>query len=119
MEEFRHRMDEFGSWLEREVAARGWTMGDLARRAGVSDAAISRILKGLRHPSPELCRALAEALDVPAEPVFRLTGLLSPLPATGDDAPIAQVADLWRHLSAEERQEIADYVEWRYHRRGP
>jgi len=73
-------METLVNFLEAELARRAWRPADLARAAGVPDATISHILNGSRRAGPEVCNALARALDEPPERVFRLAGLLPPLP---------------------------------------
>ncbi len=45
----------------------GWTQAELARRTGLSSAAISQIESGDRNPSGEVAARLAEALRVTAD----------------------------------------------------
>jgi transcriptional regulator with XRE-family HTH domain len=49
----------------------------LARRLGTSQAAISRIARGLEMPRPELLRRLADACNIP-ETSFAETYLATP-----------------------------------------
>lgn len=69
-------MDTLQAWLEGELSARGWSLADLARQARINPSSLSRVLTGSRRAGPELCRAIAEALKVPPEEVFRRAGLL-------------------------------------------
>ncbi len=64
-------METFGEWLEEQLRKRSWKAADLARAARVRDSTLSRILNGTRRPSPEVCRAIAQALDVSPILVFR------------------------------------------------
>lgn len=106
----------FGQWLERQINERGWNISELARRGEVSHVAILRVINGDRNAGPDLCRAIAKALEMPEEKVFRLAGHLSALPAPDDDLSFAEVYDMMKRLTPEERQEIMEYVEWRYRR---
>jgi transcriptional regulator with XRE-family HTH domain len=74
------RMTTLIEFLEAELARRAWRPADLARAANVPDATISHILNGSRRAGPEVCSALARGLDEPPERIFRLAGLLPPLP---------------------------------------
>lgn len=109
-------LEHFGDWLETEIQERGWTMSEMARRCDVSQPAISRVVSGERGAGPELCRAIAHAFDMPEEKVFRIAGLLSELPTPDEDFTFAQVYDMMKHLTPEERLEIMEYVQWRYRR---
>ncbi len=57
------------------LAERGMSVRALAREAGVSQPHLSRVLRRVDYktPSLELCRAVAEALDLPEDyfPEFR------------------------------------------------
>ena len=73
-------------YLEEELVSRSWRPADLARAAGLPDATISHVLNGSRRAGPEVCNALARALDEPPETIFRLAGLLPPVaPAVEDE----------------------------------
>jgi len=108
--------EHFGKWLEKELETRGWPISELARRAEVSHPAISRLISGIRNPGPDLCRAIAQGLEIPEEKIFRMAGLLSDLPSTDADFTFTDVYDMMKRLTPEERQEIMEYVEWRYRR---
>lgn len=106
----------FGAWLAQELEQRGWTMGELARRCNVSHPAISRVVSGQHTPGVELCCAIANALEMPEEKILRLVGHLSPLPTIEEDSTFAEVYDMMKHFTPEQRRAILEYVEWRYRR---
>ena len=53
--------DKFRAWLSEELDQRGWSQSELARRAGVSQFAVSSVISGNRNPGAdyraEHCRA--------------------------------------------------------------
>lgn len=58
-------MAKYVSDILRELReAKGWTLRELDRRSGISNATISRIESGLSVPKPESLIALANALEV-------------------------------------------------------
>jgi len=59
---------------------RGWNNSELARRAGIGPSGISMIINEQRAPGVDFCRAVARALGLPPETVFRQAGLLPPDP---------------------------------------
>lgn len=109
--------NEFTEWLEKELRNRGWRPADLAHRARVNTGTISNILNGFRRAGPDVCLAIARALKVPPEEVFRRAGLLPPLPAPVDDATLKELEDIVKKLDPEERQEVLEYARWRYRRK--
>lgn len=77
MEETTPTTITFTDWLQEQLNLRNWTAADLAKRAEISEATLSRILsKKDRDPGPKLCRGLAKAFGIEADEVFRLAGLL-------------------------------------------
>jgi len=72
---------EFQDWLVEQLNLKGWNQAKLASRAGVTRTAISDIISGRRNAGSELCTAIAHALNLPPEEVFRAAGLLPPAPA--------------------------------------
>lgn len=100
-------MIDFANWLQREMDRRRMTQADLARASGLSTAAISRIISGVRRVGPSACRAIARALNLPEESVFRRAGLLSDRPEI-DDVALAEWIHLWRMATPEERESMVE-----------
>lgn len=78
-------METLTEYLESEINARFWRPADLAKKAQIPDATLSRILSQSRQAGPGVCKALAKALDQPPEKLFRLAGLLPPSRDPGED----------------------------------
>lgn len=89
----------FSDWLYRELDLRNWSQRKLAQEAKISAGSISHVLNGNREPGPDLCRAIAKALDFPPDQVFRMAGLLPEEGETNDD--LEQANHLLRELPAE------------------
>ncbi len=69
-------MESFSDWLVIQLNDKGWSQAELSRQAGVSRAAISAVIVGTRNPGNDLCEAIARALKLPPETVFRAAGIL-------------------------------------------
>lgn len=69
-------MDTFSDWLVVTLEEKGWSQADLARQAEVSPAAISDIISGRRNVGKNTAKAIAKALKLPPEQVFREAGIL-------------------------------------------
>lgn len=65
--------DDFREWLREELAHRGWSSADLARRSNLNKSHISRILRD-RLPGTETLVKIAHALRLPADEVLRRAG---------------------------------------------
>ena len=66
---------DFITWLDQELGRRGWSDNQLAKRAGISHSVISKARSG-SLPKWEACEAIAGALRMPPETVFRAASLL-------------------------------------------
>ncbi|MCS7241105.1 LexA family protein [Candidatus Caldatribacterium sp.] len=65
----------FREWLRGKLKERGLTQLELARLSGVSQAAISRWLRGVREPDEESIVKVARALGAGEEEIALLLGL--------------------------------------------
>jgi transcriptional regulator with XRE-family HTH domain len=85
-------MANFSNWLESELKQRNMTPAELARASGKAAAVISRVLNGERSAAPDTLEAIARALKLPPETVFRAAGLLPPV--SEDEAKFED----WKYL---------------------
>lgn len=108
--------DNFAGWLEEELSARNWRPADLAKRANIPQATISNILNGNRDIGARVAVAIAEALSLSPEFVFRRAGLLPPQPGPERDPTFQELAEILRNMTEEERREVRDYALWRFRR---
>lgn len=95
-------METFSDWLTSEIASRNMSPADLARASGKSQAVIGRILNNERKPAPETLIAIARALHMQVEEVFRVAGVLPPAKEKSSLTP-RQVELLELAEDAEER----------------
>ena len=101
----------FAQWLELKLYEYEMTQSQLARAAGVTRAAINGVLSGKRGPGPDLCNAIARALKLPPEIVFREAGLLPPKSEADEITERAQhIINTYRY--PETRQQALDYLEY-------
>lgn len=63
---------KFSEWLLDEMEKRNWSQADLARRAGLTRAAISNYVSGKR-PNGEAIDKLAKALQLPPSLLFDIS----------------------------------------------
>lgn len=102
----------FIDWIEQELKARRWRQTDLAQAAGISDSTVSLVLNAEREAGPDFCNGIAKAFGIPPEVVFRMAGILPPLPGPEEDAMIREVTEGFKQLSVEKRREVLNYVMW-------
>jgi transcriptional regulator with XRE-family HTH domain len=100
-------MSTFGNWLEDELRLKGWSQADLARRARLPRATISRVINDSREPGSKVCRGIARAFGLPDVLVFRKAGILSTPPEYEGDQ-----LEEWKHIflqvDDEDRQRLID-----------
>ncbi len=101
----------FSQWLLLELENREWSQSDLARRAGVSKAAISDVLSGRRNVGHDLATSIAKGLNIKPDIVFRAAGLLPPTKKVSEE--IEQIVHELEGMSREEQQEFLSYIRWR------
>lgn len=88
---------------ERRVSRRAASLG-----AGLNNAAVSAIIRGVVDPSASTLIALANFFNVPAANLFRLAGFLPP--ATPAEADLEEALLLLRQLPDWRRQEAVEQL---------
>jgi transcriptional regulator with XRE-family HTH domain len=111
----------FISWLQGEMASRGWMPTNLATHTGITLAQVTRVLKGEQRPGVKFLTQLAEALDMSQIEVFRLAGVLTDkeLEDVQEDDATRKIKRLLAALDPEERERAIHLLEQyvRDHRR--
>lgn len=103
---------EFAKWLQAELDKRDLRQTDLARRTGIGTSQISRIVNMERGVGPESAVAIARALKIPPEIVFRKAGLLPPEPEEPlEHAPkVREIVHLYEQLDDRDQDEVLAIV---------
>lgn len=90
--------EPFPVWLRRQIARRDWKSAELARRAGVSSAMVSRWINGIDVPSPESCIRIAEVMNIDPDDVLGIAGHRIPDRPVPPDDPISEIARMMRRM---------------------
>jgi len=106
--------DHFLDWLQNELKERSWNQSHFARMTGLTTAGISKLLSGNRGAGPDACKAIARALDLSEEFVFRKAGLLAP--QSGYDVTYEEWRAILNELNEENRQELLHIARLRLER---
>jgi transcriptional regulator with XRE-family HTH domain len=102
----------FGAVLKLARGVRELSTGDAARAAGISAAYLSRLESdAVKRPSPPVLHQLSEALAIPYAELMRLSGYRLPGDDESDTSDTVGVA-LFGGLSADEREELLEYLAW-------
>jgi transcriptional regulator with XRE-family HTH domain len=54
----------FACEIKRRMKAKGWTQADVARESHLTEATISRLIRGLNRPTLRIALMVAEALSI-------------------------------------------------------
>jgi len=107
-------MDDFSEWLAREIDKRGWIQAEFARRAGLSQAQVSRVLNG-EPAGHDFCQGAARTFGFPPPLVFRKAGLLPSYPVP--DEKRARFMEMWDFLDEQDQDYVIKLVEALLYRR--
>lgn len=105
-------MDRLSTWLIETLKERGWSHSELARRSGVSQAAISGTISGDRKAGADFCVKVAGALGEAPEKVLRLAGILPSV--STDDPALDEAVELLKNLSTEQRRLALRFIRTLY-----
>jgi transcriptional regulator with XRE-family HTH domain len=94
---------EFETWLAEEMRQRSLNNSGLGRKIGVSGAAVSRWLRGVRQPDEESIAKLAGFLKVSPTEIYRLLGRLTDPPR---DPYFEILESLWEKAPDWKKQDI-------------
>ena len=108
--------DTFRVWLTKELEQRGWSHGELARRAEVSRPLISRTLSGDMVASADFCIKIAQTLGEAPEKVLRLADILPQAPSD-DDPTMQEIIEILHNMTVGQREEILRYSRYVYQTR--
>jgi transcriptional regulator with XRE-family HTH domain len=95
----------FAEWLQSEIDKRGWSQSDCARAAELNRAVINKLLNSKSKPQPLTLIAIARALKIPIEMVYRAAGLLPPS-LDGDDT-LEELIHTFRSIQSPQRRATA------------
>lgn len=101
----------FSDWLLLELNDREWTQADLARKAKIKTATLSRIMTGARNAGKQTAESIATALDYPPEFVFRMAGILPP--DREKNPTDEELLHLYNQLDPDEQEEIRKWVRFK------
>lgn len=104
-------MESIRDYLNSELNKRNWKAADLARCSGLDTGLISNIMNGNRNMGTASATAIAKALHVPPEQVFRKAGLLPEIPK--NDERTEELLFLYNSLPEREQENLISYVQIR------
>lgn len=103
-------MENIADFIKAEIERKGWSQARLAKAAKLDSAVISNILNEKRGMGWESARAIADALNIPAETMFRKAGLLPPVPAKTEQSEWLLYA--FERLTGDEKKTVTNIMEF-------
>ena len=95
---------DFSEWLINELKNRNWSQSELATKAGLHRQVVSSYIGGQRQkPDVEILVAIARALKIPPEQIFRAAGYL---PESKDITPDEEQLLYQYRLLEQDKKEI-------------
>jgi len=101
--------DKFVNYLKSEIEKRNLTVTDLAKKTGLTRAAIYNVFNGDKKPGVKFCLRVSRAFEVAPEEVLREAGLLPELP----DMDISEAIEVIHKLDRDEYKRVTEYARWR------
>jgi len=95
----------FSEWLQLELDRRGWSQSDCARLANLNRAVINKLLNGKSQPQPPTLAAIARALKIPVETIYRAAGILPP--SADRDEKTMEIVLLYKSIQSPQRRATA------------
>ena len=101
----------FIEWLNEELQKRDWSQRELARRSGLSSSSVHHVFQGRRDPGTKFCKAIAKALHIPVEDVYREANLLPPeIGDAKEDMTLKEVWNILQTMDADQLREARRYL---------
>lgn len=75
-DEIEGRWRDLGEFIREQRRVGQLSLRKLSEQAGVSNPYLSQIERGLRHPSAEILRQIARALEISSEELYVRAGIL-------------------------------------------
>lgn len=104
-------MDNFGRWLVDILSERGMSQSDLARMAGISRGTVSNIISGKRGRGTDSLTAIARALKLPPETLYRAAELLPGVEAK--DEKYQEFEHLLTRVPESVLEDVLEYLRFR------
>lgn len=107
---------DLSDYLIEYLNKMNWSQADLAKRAQVSKGIISRIINRERKATPETLQAIAKAMKLPVEEVFRWAGLLPK--NENQDQLTVEAEFLLLQLPLNQRRQAIDFIRFLAEQKG-
>lgn len=111
---YHQKTMDFSEWLVAELAERGWSRSEAARRGNISPSMFDKVINGHAKPGIKFLDGLAQAFKMPSVFVYRKAGLL---PEGGKSITFDDWQNLLTQLLPEEQEEMREIMQMKIERR--
>lgn len=101
-------MENFGDWLLEQLRRRNISQSELARISGVSKGTVSNLINGTKGAGQDSITAIARALRLPPEEVFRRAGILPPVP--NKDLQDAEILERTSRMTPAQKRAVLAFI---------
>lgn len=98
------KRSDIGTYIREQREQAALSLRKLADKAGISNPYLSQIERGLRKPSAEILKSLANGLSLSAETLYQRAGLLDE--AAMPSSPVIVAIDHDETLTPDQRAEL-------------
>ena len=106
-------MKKFGDWLSEQLTERNMKPADLTRLSGIDSGVLSNLINNKREqPHVDTCKAIAKALNLPLEQVYRAAGILPQKPDV--DTISEAILTLVLELNSTDKKDVLEYARLRH-----
>lgn len=104
---------DFAEWLKSQIQERDLSYNEFSKTARVGVATVSMVLSGKKEPGLSFLKRVAKALNMPIEDVLRRAGHMpgSLEQLESEDQTVRSILALLRQMSAQDRQNILEYIQ--------
>lgn len=105
-------MGDFENFIKAELEIKGLSQREAARKAGISHAYLSAILRGDRDISCNFCFAMAKALNEPVWKILQLSGLIDNVPKNlVESEEVKSLVRKYNELSKENKDHLITTID--------
>lgn len=95
-----------GDFIKSQRSLAHLSLRRLAETSGISNAYLSQIERGIYKPSADVLRAIADALDISKDALYRQAGILDPEDTASDAPDLEEAIRLDPKLSDEQKETL-------------
>jgi transcriptional regulator with XRE-family HTH domain len=106
MSPYERSVKALGDFIKSQRSLAQLSLRRLADASGISNAYLSQIERGIYKPSADVLRAIADALDISKDSLYRQAGILDPEDTPEDAVDVEEAIRLDPKLTDEQKETL-------------